>query len=1000
MTDPSPNTHSSLPRPFTAPRIPRATYRVQFSPSFDFEEATRWVAYLDTLGISDLYASPLFKPRKGSTHGYDTVDYNTFNPDLGTSEAFDRLSKALSERGMGLLLDIVPNHMGFSTENAWWADTLKNGPSSKYARYFDIDWTPQNRVLDNKILLPVLHNHYGRVLEEGHLKVVYWHGDFYVHYYENQFPMTPESYVHILERTLRAFPDEIQDGDTWVPMEVASLIHSLKFLPPYWLTDADSIETREREQTIIRWRLLGLFDKSNLFRKTLQGSIDAINGAPGDATSYDTLDLILSEQPYYLAYWHVASDEINYRRFFDINDMVAIRTEDQQVFDDVHGLTFSLLAQGKVTGLRIDHPDGLWDPQRYFWRLQSGFVRAALRQQASEHAPAEAGAELEATAEAALAEATSTHRWPLYVLVEKILSESEPLPTSWSIYGTTGYDFMYAVNNLFVDASRKEEIDYAYTAFTGEDTPFDELTDETKKQVMTQSLTSEIAALSALLARIVEKNRRYRGFTQNSLAFGLSECISALDIYRTYITGTDSISDRDRTYIEAAMTRAKENNPLVPGSIFDFLCDILLMRNFDEFKEPVRDELRHFVMKFQQITGPVMAKSMEDTAFYIFNRLVSLNEVGGHPDHFGISVDDFHTHNLEKLESYPYTMLSTSTHDTKRSEDVRCRINVLSEMPERWYQYLRAWTAINAGARDSVNGKPAPTPNDEYLIYQTLLGAYDPLTDEKETFQERIVAYLHKAINEAKTNSNWTNPHKAYASAVTHFISSIWNNEDFIESFMPLLEQIAFFGRLNSLSQLLLKLTSPGVPDLYQGTELWNYSLVDPDNRRPVDFEYRTNLLDALREKEAGNRLQMARELLDTAENGTIKLYLAYRTLNFRRKYESLFREGAYMPIQTGGTNADHICAFARQANDLIAITLAPRLMYGLLQGTPRSPLGEESWLDTHIILPYGAPKDGWRLLHTGEYIDAEDRAGYAVIGLKDALKTWPLAVVTNASLP
>ena len=951
------------------PRIPRAFYRIQFNPSFTFKDAEQLVPYLNAIGISDLYASPVFKPRKGSVHGYDIVNYNEFNPALGSKDDFIRLCKALKARDMSLILDIVPNHMGVSTENEWWADVLKHGPSSQYAGYFDIDWKPNNRILDNKLLLPVLHSHYGEVLEEGHIKVVYWHGDFYVHYYDNQFPMTPESYIHILDHILDTLPSALDDKEKWIRHEVTSVRRSLEFLPEYWLTDAESISIRRREQKIIRWRFLGLFDKSEAFRSYLQESLQGINGIKGESSSFDILDTILSEQPYYLAFWQVASDEINYRRFFDINDMAAVRTENLQVFADTHRLTFQLLAEGLIAGLRIDHPDGLWNPERYFWRLQSGYIDALMNHRFSD-TPEQARSMAEKL-NAHLTTLKSGKKWPLYVVGEKILSESEPLPDTWAIHGTTGYDFMYAANNLFVDRSSEEAFNNLYAAFIGEYIDFNELTAEAKNLIMTQSLTSEITALTAELARIVEKNRRFRGFTQNSLAFVMSEFMAALDIYRTYTTGPNHISDRDQSYIKAAMTRAKENNPLVPERVFDFLEDVLLMKNLLQFNEADRPALKDFVMKFQQITGPIMAKSVEDTAFYIYNRLVSLNEVGGHPDHFGIEVQDFHAHNVGIQQSYPHTMLSTSTHDTKRSEDVRCRINVLSEIPDEWHNAINTWAVMNAAACSTLSGQSAPSRNDEYLIYQTLLGTYDPAEDSK-VYIDRIVQYMFKAINEAKTHSNWINPNQEYAHAISSFIRTIWKNEVFRTAFEAFHNKVAFFGRLNSLSQVLLKLTSPGVPDIYQGSELWNFSLVDPDNRRPVDFNLRSQLLDTIKKEQSIERLGYIQSLLENDQEGMIKFYFTYRTLCYRSHHPRLFTMGHYKPLIASGTKHNHLCAFQRTHNDKTLIAIIPRLMCSMVRSRTVLPVGHSAWEDTRVHID--KPNTAWKNILSDEIFHSDDK--------------------------
>ena len=894
---------------------------------------------------------------------------------------------------MNLLLDIVPNHMGVSTANEWWTDVLKHGPSSIYAQYFDIDWKPRNRTLDNKILLPVLHSHYGEVLEEGHLQVVYWHGDFYLHYFEHQIPMTPESYIHILDHVLQSIQDQVSDSESWIMMETYSVRRSLKFLPDYWLTDSESISTRRREQQVIRWRILGLFDKSELFRSTLESSLEAINGNIGDASSFDTLDLILSEQPYHLAFWQVASDEINYRRFFDINDMAAICMENQQVFSDAHRLTFKYLSEGLIAGLRIDHPDGLWDPERYFWRLQAGYIEAFIQHRMQESP--EGATELAEQLINKLKPSKIHPEWPLYVVGEKILSDSEPLPQTWAIQGTTGYDFMYSANNLFVDSSAEEAFNHLYTSFTGKFVDFEELTDYTKKLIMSQSLTSEITALAAKLARIVEQNRRFRGFTQNSLALVLSEFMASMHIYRTYITGPTHVSSRDQQYITAAMQRAKKHNPLVPESIFNFLEDVLLMKNFHLFKDEHQNALKDFVMKFQQITGPVMAKSVEDTAFYIYNRLVSLNEVGGHPERFGISLLDFHAHNAAIQKKYPYTMLSTSTHDTKRSEDVRARINVLSEMHEEWNGAINKWSSINTAAFIRVQGKLAPSRNDEYLLYQTMLGTYEHGIDE-ENFKNRIVAYMLKAVNEAKTHSNWVNPNREYAEAVTSFVHQIWANSAFRTSFETFHQSIDYFGRLNSIAQLLLKLTSPGVPDIYQGTELWSYSLVDPDNRRSIDFEKRADALGDLATDALPDVKELQKDLNNPKAPGSAKLHILHRVLNHRKQHPELYTKGDYIPLYAEGAYNQHVCAFLRLLNEEAVLVVTSRLFYKLVNGKRKLPVGRESWQDTSITLPGSITSRATFVnILTGESFPMAGTATDQTLLLADLFVSFPMAIFT-----
>lgn len=984
------NLDSTLDRVMQQARLPRATYRIQFNQGFTFNDARKLVDYLYALGISELYASPVFRPRQGSAHGYDIVDHNQLNPSLGTQDEFDALASALATKGMGILLDIVPNHMGVSTENVWWMDVLKHGPSSVYASYFDIDWRPINRALDDKVLLPLLGDHYGRVLEAGELRLVYWHGDFYVHYFEHQFPIAPETYDSVLELTA----DKLQalEHEEWAALELESVIRAIRHMPPYNSDNPADIEARRHEQVIVRWRLLGLFDKSEPFRLALQHAVELFNGTPGKPETYDSLDDMLNRQPYRLSYWRVASDEINYRRFFDINDLAAIRVEDPRVFADTHRMALRLLAEGKVSGLRIDHPDGLWNPPAYFMQLQEEYILARLERELGY--PVENRVPVSERL-VAMQKLEQQPAWPLYVVVEKILSETEPLPYTWAVYGTTGYDFLNVTNNLFVDSGNEEAFNRLYTAFTGDVTPFDSLIDCTKKLIMTESLASEIDACSALLGRIVEGSRRYRGFTRNSLAFGLSEIIAALPIYRTYMTGPGDITERDRHYIDKAVTLARRRNPLTPGSIFAFLRDTLLMENLQDFTENQRADLRNFVMKFQQITGPVMAKSVEDTAFYIYNRLVSLNEVGGHPEQFGAGLERFHQYNTSK--AFPYTMLSTSTHDTKRSEDARARINVLSEMPEAWNAAISEWQRINVSAKTTVQGEDAPSANDEYLLYQTLIAACPDILNPDDDLAEvrtRTITYMYKAINEAKVYSNWVNPNDTYAQAIADFVTHILSDPAFRRSFDPFQQRVAFFGRFNAVSQALLKITSPGVPDIYQGCELLDYSLVDPDNRRPVDFSARRKLLDSLDRRRKADQRQLARELVDEAHTGAIKLYTIQRTLIFGRDHESIFRDGSYQPIWADGPTAEHVCAFVRQTADTSVLVVVPRLIARLSGGNMIAPIGPDVWGDTTLSLPDDLSAKRLTNILTGETTAPSHVNGHTVVAVRDALAVFPVALL------
>ncbi|MGJ3240712.1 MAG: malto-oligosyltrehalose synthase [Anaerolineae bacterium] len=964
-------------------RIPHSTYRVQFGPHFTFNDAQNLIDYLHTLGISDLYTSPLYQPREGSTHGYDTVDYNRFNPALGNEDEFNALVDTLHAHQMSLLLDIVPNHMGIGKDNPWWMDVLKHGPSSVYSHYFDINWQPENRALDNKVLLPVLGDHYGRELENGRLKLVYWHGDFYLHYWENQYPITPDTYANILREAHHSLVQE--PFDQWVEDELLSILTALQHIPPFQTRDKSLLVEMRREQKIARQRFVHLYDHSDQFRGALDSALERINGVQGMPETFDILDDILENQPYRLSFWRAASDEINYRRFFDINDMAAIRIEHPEVFQKTHQLTFNLLGEGKISGLRIDHPDGLWNPKLYFLQLQEEYIVARLRQDLPEEAIDRTRIRERLIAQGQADQATN---WPLYVLAEKILSETEPLPYDWAVYGTTGYDFMIAVTSLFVDSTNQDAFDTLYHEFVGEPIDFDEIVDVSKKYIMTDTLNSELYARSAQLAEIVEQNRRYRGFTRHTLEHALIEITAALAIYRTYITADEPVSERDRTYINQAVEIAKKRNPRSPAYMFDFVRDMLQMKLFEAFDKALHEDMREFVMQYQQMSGPVMAKSVEDTSFYIYNRLTSLNEVGGHPEQFGISVDEFHAHNRNK--GYRQTMLSTSTHDTKRSEDVRARISVLSEIPDEWYGAITRWSGVSQALKVLVEGAHAPSPNDEYLLYQTLIGAY-PLHNDPD-FEMRIVGYMRKAINEAKVHSNWVNANDAYHQAMADLIHHLLNSETFMADFLPFQERVSYYGFLNSLATTLLKITSPGVPDIYQGNEMWNYSLVDPDNRRPVDYDLRGHLLENLLNRAQVDRPALATDLIQTPEDGQIKLYLTALSLRFRGEHERLFTEGDYMPLTVSGERAQHLCAYLRATDDDVALIAVPRLVVQLTDGQTVMPCGVDIWRETviHLPLAYQVPYQ--------DVLTGDTHAAAEQIRVADLFGKFPVALLSAST--
>ncbi|HEU4328510.1 MAG TPA: malto-oligosyltrehalose synthase [Roseiflexaceae bacterium] len=970
-------------------RLPRATYRLQFNADFTFHDAARLAGYFEQLGISDLYASPILRPRSGSGHGYDIVDHSQINPVLGGEQALEELGGVLRAHGLGLILDVVPNHMGIGAENAWWMDVLENGPSSLYADHFDIDWRPVRPELADKVLLPILGDQYGDVLERGELRLHYEAGAFVVSYYDHRLPVAPRGSGAVLRHRLGDLLDALGEEHPAV-QELQSILTAIGYLPPRAALPPLKQAERNREKEIIKRRLANLVLESPEVRAMIDTALADYNGRPGDPASFDLLDELLADQPYRPAFWRVAAEEINYRRFFDINELAAIRVELPAVFEATHQTIFRLLAGGLVTGLRIDHPDGLRDPSAYFRALQE---RAAAL-----------GDSLTLDDATALAPSPQPPAPPLYVVAEKILSPDETLPGEWQIAGTTGYDFLNVVGGLLVDQRSAVAFDAIYTRFIGTQTDYANLTNSTRKMIMLVSLASEVGELSAELERIAESNRRYRDFTLNSLTFALREVLAALPVYRTYLTGPDSATEHDVRTIRAAVAEARRRNPRTAAAIFGFIEDTLLLRNLERFPSEAAARLVAFVLKFQQVSGPVMAKGVEDTAFYVYNRLLSLNEVGGHPEHFGADPAAFHAHNVRQRRDWPHTMLTTSTHDTKRSEDVRARLHVLSELPEGWEEALAAWSLQSAAHKRLVDGAAAPDRNDEYLLYQTLIGVWpleallDGATpDPDRAFRDRIVAYMHKATKEAKRLTSWVNPNAAYDEALRLFVEAVLDAPppDAVQS---LLRQVAFFGLLNSLSQTLLKLTAPGVPDIYQGCELWDFSLVDPDNRRPVDYAYRHALLAELRGHLASGgpdaQVALVADLLRNNVDGRIKLYVTYRALVLRRDCPELFSAGDYTPLAAVGLRHAHVVAFARTLAGAEVLTVTPRLCARLAGGALLPPVGAAVWGDTALLLPGVRAGARYRNLFTGDLLEARALPDGVGLPLADVLRIFPVALL------
>jgi malto-oligosyltrehalose synthase/4-alpha-glucanotransferase len=924
-------------------RIPRATYRLQFNQRFTFAQAAELVPYLAALGVSHVYCSPYLRARPGSMHGYDIIDHGSLNPEIGSRDDFEHFVAVLKAHGMGQILDMVPNHMGvMGADNAWWLDVLENGPASVYAGFFDIDWQPVNVYLVNRVLIPVLGDHYGLVLERGELKLAFdvHSGSFSVFYFEHRLPVDPREYPRILERALRTLGPADLAGPA--AAELSSLVASFGHLPERENTAPEPIAERHRDKELHKRRLAQLAREAPAVLDAIERAVRVMNGAPGESESFEALHELLELQAYRLAYWRVASDEINYRRFFDINELAGLRMEDEAVFEATHRLVLELLVEGKVDGVRLDHPDGLFDPAQYFRRLQERYAQHA-------------GIDVAPPAD-------GRPPRPLYVLVEKITAGHEHVPENWAVHGTTGYRFATVVNGLFVDGSARTKFDRIYRAFVGEELELEEVVYQGKRTTMRSALASELTVLATALLRIARADRRTRDYTFNTLRQAITEVVACFPVYRTYIS--DGPSQQDRRQIDWAIAHAKRRSRAADISIFDFVRAALLGRAPKDASADLSAQYHAFAMKFQQFTAPVTAKGVEDTAFYVYNRLVALNEVGGDPNLFGFTVTAFHGASADRTARWPHTMLATSTHDNKRAEDVRARIDVLSEMPAAWRLLLRRWSRMNRGRKRTVDRASAPSRNDEYLLYQTLLGTF-PLEQLDgaglAAYRERIERYMVKAIREAKERSSWISVSEPYEAAATDFVRQLLADREgnlFLDDLATQVRSIAWFGMLNSLSLTLIKLASPGVPDLYQGTEIWDFSLVDPDNRRPVDYARRRELLERLAALAGSQGIATAaREMAAAPDDGRAKLWVVWRALGLRRDHPLVFERGDYTPLAAAGTRADHIVAFARRHEGVGVIAIAGRLWASLGVETRMPPLGAAVWGDTAIdvhVLPAG----------------------------------------------
>jgi (1->4)-alpha-D-glucan 1-alpha-D-glucosylmutase len=877
---------------------PSATYRLQLQPGADFDAAASIVPFLAALGVSHVYCSPYLQAAPGSTHGYDIVDHSHINEELGGETAFSRFVDALRAHRLGHVLDIVPNHMAISSGNRWWADVLENGPSSHFASYFDVDWDPPEARLRNLVLLPVLADHYGRVLEASKIRLERVGARFQIAYEEQRYPVSPSSLGPLIGRAARQLRSEA----------LGYLADAFSSLPRPTATDRASVRRRHRDKEVLGGVLERLIEDEPAVGTVLDEVVGSTN------SDHDALHMLLELQNYRLAWWRSAGRDLGYRRFFDVNHLIALRMEDESVFEDTHRRIIALANDGTLDGLRVDHPDGLRDPQQYFERLRAAAPEA-------------------------------------WIVAEKILMRDEALPPEWPVAGTTGYDFLNRLSRLFVNGQAEEPLTRFYAEFTGESVDFGRVAHDKKLYVARDVLGSDVNRLTGLLLDICEHHRRYRDYSRHQLADALRELIACYPVYRTYVRPQHDVPATERAVIETAVAQAARERPDLEPALFEFLKALLLL----EIVGPLEQE---FVARFQQTTGPAMAKGVEDTAFYTFNRFIALNEVGGDPAHFSVCPAEFHAWAEGAARNRPRSMLATSTHDTKRSEDVRARLVLLSECPDEWATAVRRWSSMASRHRSGQR----PDRNTEYYLYQTMVGAW-PLS------LDRAVTHMEKATREAKVHTSWTTINTSYETALRRFLRRVWRDVALMDDLGAFAARLVEPGRITSLAQTVLKLTCPGVPDIYQGTELWALQLVDPDDRALVDYDARRRLLaelDALTPDQIWQR----------ADDALPKLWVIRETLRLRSRTPAAFaREASYVPLPVTGPDHQHVVAYRR--GDAVAVVV-PRLLLSKASG----------WAGADVELPPGP----WTNVLGGA---ARFNGAVAVM---DLWRHFPVAVLERAS--
>ncbi|MFW5782023.1 MAG: malto-oligosyltrehalose synthase [Candidatus Muiribacteriaceae bacterium] len=915
-----------------------STYRIQFNPEFTFEHAMSIADYLSDMGYNTLYASPVFKAKKGSEHGYDVIDPLSINDELGGEERLISLSGKIHENGMTWLQDIVPNHMAYSSQNPAIMDIFEKGRKSPYYRFFDIDWDHTYEHIKGKVIAPFLGRFYAECLHQGELSLVFDEQGLSLRYYENRFPISLNTYSDVFLYRI----DELRKmlEHEYELVKFIGVLHFLKSLNIY--EDEDDIYWHKAHPA--KNMLLEIYVKNAQIREFMDENLRIFNGTAGEPKSFDLLDQLLSKQLFRLSFWKVATEELNYRRFFTVNHLISVNIQIDDVFYNTHDLIFRNIRNGIWDGLRIDHIDGLFDPTRYVNMLSNNVPDS-------------------------------------YITCEKILASDERLPGEWPVDGNTGYDFLNSVNGIFCMRRNSELMSDIYNDFIGFRMDFERLVRNKKKLILAKHMAGDIDNLALLMKRLSDKDRYGRDVTLYGLKSALSELITFFPVYRTYINH-EIIPDIARDHIRKAIEQALRDAPSLYHEL-KFIEKFMLFDFPDNISDKEKKQLVRFVMKFQQFTGPLIAKGFEDTVLYIYNRLISLNEVGSEPEKFGTQLWEFHENMQEKTNSHPLSMNATSTHDTKRGEDVRTRISVLSEIPRLWEKTVRKWADLNRYLKHRNDRISMPDSNDEYFIYQTLIGTIPMDLTIDDTYVKRMTSYMVKAIREAKVHTTWISNDEEYEKACTDFITRILDgerNNAFLDSFRTFMKNILFPGVINSLGQLMIKCTAPGIPDFYQGTELWDLNLVDPDNRRPVDFEVRRSMLDMQRPLRFEDWIALFEEI----DSGRIKFELTHLLLALRKEYRSVFRAGSYSGINVNGKKRRNVIAFRREFNGKEIMVIIARFSHTLMKTPDRySP----DWGDTRI--------DAGNPISAKEFFSGRDVSGRTVL-LSEILSDLPFAMLIS----